>query len=102
MAPGNLEEKIGDLAGQIKSLAPTLEYLRDRIDEMATNIATANVNIDQLWREIKALKQSERDREDDTKQQRSEGGRRWWSVILSLISAIIGGLVSLGIRSIVS
>jgi hypothetical protein len=83
MGVGDLEGKIGELNGQLRGLVPTLEALGRKVTELGERAAANKESLRQIWEEIHGIKR----REDG-------GARKWWQVVLALISAVIGAVVT--------
>lgn len=84
MAVGDLEGKIGELNGQLRVLAPVLDELGKKVFAISERLATLQENLKSAWHEIREIKK------------RADGGSsRWWQVGLSVISAVIGAVVTL-------
>lgn len=90
MAVGDLEGKIGEVNGQLRMLAPILEELGKKVGSIAERLAGQAQSLKSAWHEIEEIKKSQKD-----------GSSRWWQVVLSLISAVIGALVTLGISKLI-
>lgn len=84
MAVGDLEGKIGELNGQLRTLAPILEALGQKVSSIAEKMAGQQENLKSAWHEIREIKKRE-----------AGGSSRWWQVGLSLISAVLGAVVTL-------
>ena len=90
MAVGDLEGKIGELNGQLRTLTPILEALGQKVSGMGERVAAIQENLKQVWHEINAIKK----REDG-------GSNKVWQVASSLISAVIGALVTLVVSKLI-
>lgn len=86
MAVGDLEGKIGELNGQLRTLTPILEALGQKVSGMGERTAAIQENLKAVWHEINAIKK----REDG-------GSKRVWQVAMSLISAVLGAIVTLAV-----
>jgi len=93
MAVGDLEGKIGEISGQLKTLAPILEQLGTKLNDTREKLVAQKENLKQVWVEINALK---------TAQATASAGaqKRWWDVWKILLAAIVGGAVTFGLTKI--
>ena len=83
MAVGDLEGKIGEVAGQLRMLVPTLEALGNKVGSLGERVAALQENLKGAWEEIGELKKKA-----------DSGANRWWQAALMLVSAVIGGIVA--------
>lgn len=83
MPPGDLEAKIGELAGQLKMIAPSLDGLANKLAETRETLAENKESLKQLWIEVNALKAAQ-----------AAGSRRWWEVVLAFLAAVLGALAT--------
>lgn len=83
MAAGELEAKIGELAGQLKMLIPSIEALSKKLGETREILAANQESLKLLWGEIRTIKG-----------QQTTGSKRWWEAGLALISSAAGALAT--------
>lgn len=89
MAVGDLEGKIGEISGQLKTLAPILEQLGTKLNDTREKLVAQKENLKQVWIEIGALKKAH-----------ETGANKWWDVLKIMLAAIIGGAVTFGLTKI--
>ena len=89
MAVGDLEGKIGEISGQLKTLAPILEQLGTKLNDTREKLVAQKENLKQVWIEINALKKAQ-----------ETGANKWWDVLKILLAAVIGGAVTFGLTKI--
>lgn len=89
MAVGDLEGKIGEISGQLKTLAPILEQLGTKLNDTREKLVAQKENLKQVWIEINAIKKAQ-----------ETGANKWWDVLKILLAAIIGGAVTFGLTKI--
>lgn len=89
MAVGDLEGKIGEISGQLKTLAPILEQLGTKLNDTREKLVAQKENLKQVWIEINALKKAQ-----------ETGASKWWDVLKILLAAVIGGAVTFGLTKI--
>lgn len=83
MAVGDLEGKIGELNGQLRTLAPILEGVGAKVSTLAERVAAIEQNLKSVWQEIRQIKKDQ------------EGGAsKWWQFVLVLISAVVSAGVA--------
>lgn len=83
MAVGDLEGKIGELNGQLRTLVPTLEALGRKVTELGERAAANKESMRQIWEEIHGIKRRE-----------AGSARKWWEIVLALIAAVIGAVAT--------
>lgn len=79
MAVGDLEHKIGELAGQLRLLAPALENVATSLGKAREQLAANQENLKQVWIEIEALKA-----------RHEKGSKKIWDLVLAFLSAALG------------
>jgi chromosome segregation ATPase len=90
MAVGDLEGKIGEVNGQLRMLTPILDELGKKVSGIAERLSAQAQSLKQVWHEIEELKKAKNE-------EKKEGSGRVWQVVLTVASAVIGALVTLGI-----
>jgi len=86
---GDLEIKIGEISGQLKSIVPVLEELGKKLNETREKLITLDSSLKQAWREIHELKDKG-----------SSSDKKWWDVLKIILAAVIGGAVTYGLTKI--
>jgi chromosome segregation ATPase len=79
----DLEEKLGELSGILKSLAPMLERLEERVNDSQKQIATLENEIKNLQQDIASIMNENVDK-----------NKNFAIFIYTALAAILGGIIT--------
>lgn len=111
MAAGDFSRDLGEFGGRLDSLVPALERMEERQNKMSTELTQTTTNLTNLMGQVKDLGKTvgdEKFRNQDQdnalmalKDQKLGWAQKTWDLAKLLLAAILGGLVTWGLKRLV-
>jgi predicted nucleic acid-binding Zn-ribbon protein len=90
----NLEQRLGELSGELRALVPALERVEERVTTDQKEIASLRTEIDNIRNEIEEIKRLQREENENKREDEKGDKNHIWDFIKLIVAASVGAVLT--------